>query len=499
MAVAPVASSIVARHRDGLSALALGALFLGLYLLTLCPTVYWYDSAEYAGAAYTFGIPHPPGYPLYTLLAGLFARLPFEPAASVNFMSALFGAMAVALAYLFSRRLGLTGAAAAVGAGTLGASHLFWSQAVIAEVHTTALFLMLAVLLLLERGLRQNRVRPVLVASFVAGLGMGVHYSIATFGIGFALLVAGLGVRIERPCDLAGLARRAGLGRRLAVGAGALGCAGLGACVFLYLPLRASMRPELMAVDASTWDGFWWLVRGGSYGGWFLREYDFLGRAALVGGILYDQLLVAGIALAVAGVARGLSRTPLFALALLAAAAGNLWFFFDYDVHDLDVFFLPAVLVFSLFTGMGAQALFELVSRSARAARLGPVVRVLACALPLSLIAANYRANDRSADTSAREFGEQVSRELPAGSVIVHLTTPPEWRKDAVFAKYFQPVLGRRPDVRILASPDPREVAALVRAGTPVYAYEPEPRIARAFVLRAEGEMYRLLGLRPRR
>jgi len=51
------------------AAVMLGA--LTLYLNTVCPTVYWYDSAEFASAAAVLGIPHPPGYPIYTLLGYL--------------------------------------------------------------------------------------------------------------------------------------------------------------------------------------------------------------------------------------------------------------------------------------------------------------------------------------------------------------------------------------------------------------------------------------------
>ena len=66
----PSASDV--SSRDLLLAALLSLGILGVYVLTLCPTVYVEDSAEFATAAAVFGVPHPPGYPLYTLLAGLF-------------------------------------------------------------------------------------------------------------------------------------------------------------------------------------------------------------------------------------------------------------------------------------------------------------------------------------------------------------------------------------------------------------------------------------------
>jgi hypothetical protein len=46
---------------------------LALYLVTLAPTVVGGDSGELTAAAVTGGVPHPPGYPVFALLARLFA------------------------------------------------------------------------------------------------------------------------------------------------------------------------------------------------------------------------------------------------------------------------------------------------------------------------------------------------------------------------------------------------------------------------------------------
>ena len=47
-----------------------GSLYLA-YLLTLSPTVPLEDGGEMIRAAFTLGVTHPPGYPLYTLLGRL--------------------------------------------------------------------------------------------------------------------------------------------------------------------------------------------------------------------------------------------------------------------------------------------------------------------------------------------------------------------------------------------------------------------------------------------
>lgn len=86
-----------------LLALLPGGLALLLYLLTCSPTVNSTDSGELITVAYTGGIAHPPGYPLYTLLGILVSHLPLGDVAwRMNMLSAIFAAVAVALFYLLN-------------------------------------------------------------------------------------------------------------------------------------------------------------------------------------------------------------------------------------------------------------------------------------------------------------------------------------------------------------------------------------------------------------
>jgi hypothetical protein len=82
-------------------ALVPAGLALILYGITCSPTVNFTDSGELITVAWTGGIAHPPGYPLYTILSSLFVHLPLSnPAWRMNLLSALFAALAVGLFYL---------------------------------------------------------------------------------------------------------------------------------------------------------------------------------------------------------------------------------------------------------------------------------------------------------------------------------------------------------------------------------------------------------------
>src|SRR5262249_19227405 len=134
----------------------LGLAFLGLYLRTLCPTVYLGDSGEISTAIATGGVPHPPGYPLFGLLGrAALALIPWgEPAFRIGCVVAAAAAAAVATLYLVARELDGSPWASATGAAVFGASYSFWSQSTRVEVYS--LHVLLAGLTLLG-GLRYRR------------------------------------------------------------------------------------------------------------------------------------------------------------------------------------------------------------------------------------------------------------------------------------------------------------------------------------------------------
>jgi hypothetical protein len=134
---------------DALAGVFASVVVGGVYFWTAAPSVTLLDSGEFILAAQHFGVPHPTGYPLWTVLAWLFTLLPLGNAAwEVNLFSGLCGALAVGLAaslmssssrWLFGGRMerGGGGVVLAVGMALLFAfSFSMWSQAVIAEVYT---------------------------------------------------------------------------------------------------------------------------------------------------------------------------------------------------------------------------------------------------------------------------------------------------------------------------------------------------------------------------
>src|SRR4026208_2589929 len=75
------------------AAVAAAAMFL-LYFATMSPSTWMWDTGEYMTAVKVLGLPHPPGNPLFILIANAFAKLPLPGsyAQHINTLAALTSA-----------------------------------------------------------------------------------------------------------------------------------------------------------------------------------------------------------------------------------------------------------------------------------------------------------------------------------------------------------------------------------------------------------------------
>src|SRR5687767_2708273 len=88
------------------ASIAAGLTFL-LYLVTLSPETAMWDTSEYITAAYTLGLPHPPGNPFFVLIGRVFAVLPIAPSVAmrINLLAAISSATAAGMWFLITERV----------------------------------------------------------------------------------------------------------------------------------------------------------------------------------------------------------------------------------------------------------------------------------------------------------------------------------------------------------------------------------------------------------
>jgi len=376
--------------------------FAQLYRLTLAPTLAGGDSAELAGAAACFGVPHPPGYPLYTLVTGLVLRAaPMAPDVTANAASAGYALVALALAAVFVRRLGASSIGVVATLLALGGGATFWSQATVAEVYTFDVALALAVfhatLTLARRA----------GASTALGLGLAVGAWLGHRPVNLLFLPA------LALCARGGWSGPRLGGRALAWLAGGVVLTG---SVFVYLPLASARDPAFDVGDPETWDRFLVVVRATPYlrhleGGTAALAWARFGRAVLA---LPSEVGLAVVLapLALASGLRDRSRERWVSCGWLLFVATNLAFASRYHVLDVDVFFLPTALVLAVLASHGADAL-------ARGARWRSAVAwLLVLAAGIAPLPARFTAQDRSAHDLPRRFAEDLLASVPEDGVL---------------------------------------------------------------------------------
>ncbi len=218
-----------------------GLACLLVYVPRLHPSVPGGDAGELIVAAARLEIAHPPGYPLYTLLAHAATGLPFGTVAwRVNLFSALCQAGAAAI-LAATVAAATRSAVAALTSGLLFAfSPVVWTHAVGAEVFGPHDLLVAGLVFCTLRWRRGRRFADAVAIATVVGLGLAHHHTIVFYALPALAWLLWYGPELRSPRRLAtlGLAIAAGL------------------AWYLYLPLAARTATSLSWGDPTTWQGF---------------------------------------------------------------------------------------------------------------------------------------------------------------------------------------------------------------------------------------------------
>ena len=169
------------------------------YLLTIEPTASFWDCGEFIASSYRLEVGHPPGNPVFQILARAFSMFAdgSHIAMAVNALSAICSSLTILLLYLtivfFAKRLvkgdwrkdiPTASAVAVIGSGAVGSlaycfSDTFWFSAVEAEVYSmSSLFTALVFYCMIkwyEQADSPYADRWIVMIAFLMGLSIGVH------------------------------------------------------------------------------------------------------------------------------------------------------------------------------------------------------------------------------------------------------------------------------------------------------------------------------------
>lgn len=469
----------------------IGGFFFALYALTAAPgiAVLFDDSLEFQLVLPTLGIAHPTGYPLYTLLGGLWNLL--LPAGNwawrINLLSALAGAAAVSLVYLVTWRLASAPSPhtahlsplipSLLAALTFGLIPVWWQQTTLAEVyalHNLLVVAILAVTLSLTEKTGGAFDRRMALLMLLIGLGLAHHRTTVLLFPGLAVYLLWSAPGLWRPRRAWWLWIAALLTPLL---------------LYLYLPLRAAAGvSDLHGSYANTWAGFWQHVLASGYTGFFgavdLRPARTAGDwfQFFVAQIGWPALLLALLGLG-ALAAPSPARRGWVMLGIIAAT--NLIFALLYQVGDQEVFLLPTLLCAAIFAGGGAQLILRRLPRRAG---------WLAGALLLAAVLAGPGrgpAVNRSQDWAVHDYAvDMATVDFPPGSRVLGI------EGEMTALRYMQLAEGLGQNALPAAADDPalrrQRVAEGIAAGAPVYLTRELEGIADLYSFTGAGPLVRV-------
>jgi hypothetical protein len=323
------------------------------------------DSAELVIASATLGIPHPPGYPVYTWIGKAFSLLPIGGLPfRISLVSAVSASLVIALLFRCvaneirgrdDRHSALTYIPAALAAILLAGTIHFFEHALIVEVYAFKCLVTALLIRTFTKYLNGNSPRHLYGSSFLLGLSLGVYLANVLLVPVFAILA----VRKIRKLKTAALS---------------VGMFCLGVSQYLYLYVRAWTRPvyhhpQAHFFETSSWTGTdssiynWaWFITGGKWHGQGIADFEkMLAHGRRLFRSVYDGYGEVGIALTLAGIAVCLlgsdtqrRQSGLVFLSVLMCETAYFFVFRHSEFGMILPFFMCLCLFMGLAFGLGS-------------------------------------------------------------------------------------------------------------------------------------------------
>ena len=383
-------------------------LSFAVYMKTICPVVYLGDSGELTAAAFSLGIPHGSGYPLYCLLGKLFCLIPLGNIGfRMNLMSTCFAVVTLWLIYSFIFRITSSRMSALVGALFLAFTPFFWSQSVPAEVYTLHTFFVALLVRLLWWWDETRKFSHLILFVFITGISFGNHMQTVMLAPAVLFIV------------LSG-EREALLNVRHFLALALFFVFAL--CIYLYLPIRTGAGAAIHWGDPDTLDRFLAHVSGRSHRhGYVLNKtpLEYLVRTKEVLWFIWSQFGVI-LLLSLWGWLKLVSvRWRVFFVLVIV-------FDFIYTIFlniislEITTFSLPTGIVISMLAGVGIAHILRAIEDFPGIGRgTQRVIRAGCYMVPAIPLFLNFGLCDQSRNYSAYEHAVNIFRTVDRDDILL--------------------------------------------------------------------------------
>lgn len=368
-----------------------------VYLFTMAPSVVQIDSGELATVQITLGIAHPTGYPLFTIVGFLFSLipLPFTKIFQMNLLSAIFSSVSVGVfvytVKLVLDNLGLFNTkenvkkhkvkkikkkdkskkktvtandniipedvkylSAVFGGLILAFSKTFWFQSTSVEVYSLHLLLITLIILLLLKAfissINNDKILPWIIFALFLALGFTNHMTTLLILPGVAYLY------FLRYGFNSSSVKRVGLMILFFIPVLVI--------FYSYFPIRASQSPLLNWGNPIDLERILRHISGKQYQVWLFSstaaaKKQFVHFVETLPVEFSISLIIAAIGLFTAFI-----KAKRFFIFLIITFLFTILYSINYDIHDIDSYFLLAYISIAFFIVFGVLKLYELTGKN---------------------------------------------------------------------------------------------------------------------------------------
>ncbi|HAW50260.1 TPA: hypothetical protein DCX16_04870, partial [bacterium] len=475
---------------------------------------------ELITCAWTLGIAHPPGYPLYTLFGKVWTTLiPIGNIAfRMNMESALFASLAVMMVYFITLKLTSKIIPSIVASLILAFSLTFWEQAVIAEKYTlNALFATIIIFILLKWQETRSQ-RLLYLFSFILGLSFCHHFQTIYLVPASIFFILATLLKIKSQKSKIKMTNQKSKiihfnkflpqfcifwlapvkGRHFAF---CIFLFILSLTLWLYLPLRASQEPVMNWGDPKTLDRFIEHIGVSAYKDIYFTSSLKIMFNNLKAHLLFfpDQFTMYLVWIGAIGIIFFLRRKTIFFFLVLIVLI-NILFSIRYTIPNIKDYYIPSFIIFAISFGYGVSNISRVFQNLPSATYFLSVFLLL----PLILFKFHYLQNNRSRHYFSYDYGMNIIKPLKEKGIFLVKGDDPLFQ-----LWYLQIVENIRKDISIVVNwhndmatqldwKDKREGQSLSNIVNnnigvrPIYLYS-NPEIKNTYSLIPEGRCYRIV------
>ena len=378
-----------------------------VYLSTMSPVVYLGDSGELTAAAFSLGVPHGSGYPLYTLIGKIFCLIPLGNVGfRMNLMSAFFAVATLWLVYSLIVRITGSKLAAFVWTLILAFVSEFWFQTVASEVYALHAFFVALLIRLLWWWDERREFECLIIFVFVTGISFGNHLQTVMLAPAVLFLVLSTDKKtLFIPKNVIILS----IFFMLALS------------IYLYLPIRTDAGAAIHWGDPNSLARFLAHVTGRTHRASYVLNktpLEYLIRTKETMWFVWSQFGVLLLFSLWGWVKLGAARWRVFFVLVIV-------FDFVYGIFlntislEITPFVLPTIVVMSILGGVGMSDLLKkLTEFSSVGAMSQRLIKTGFSVIPAIFLLLNYGLCNQSRNYTAYEYALDIFRTTGTGDIL---------------------------------------------------------------------------------